>query len=50
MNVSVTDVVIPKNWVVAMTHGYHLDPNYYPEPEKFNPYRFQVNNTAIFVV
>uniref|UniRef100_A0A7I4CM47 Cytochrome P450 n=1 Tax=Physcomitrium patens TaxID=3218 RepID=A0A7I4CM47_PHYPA len=35
------DVVIPKNWVVAMTHGYHLDPNYYPEPEKFNPYRFQ---------
>ncbi|KAG0600327.1 hypothetical protein M758_11G024700 [Ceratodon purpureus] len=40
-DVQIKDVAIPKNWVIGLTHMFHLDERYFPEPEKFNPYRFE---------
>jgi cytochrome P450 len=40
-------VAIPKNWIIGLTHMFHLDERYFPEPENFNPYRFEVNCTRL---
>ncbi|KAJ0177947.1 hypothetical protein K1T71_006820 [Dendrolimus kikuchii] len=42
-----TDVVLKKGQTVLISpRGIHHDPNLYPEPEKFDPERFSVENSA----
>lgn len=42
-----TKLVIPSgSMVVIPTYCFHNDPKYYPEPEKFDPERFNDENKA----
>ncbi|XP_076257258.1 cytochrome P450 6a2-like isoform X1 [Rhynchophorus ferrugineus] len=42
-----TDVIIEKNSFVLVTNlGVHYDPEYYPDPMKFDPDRFTAENKA----
>lgn len=42
-----TDIIIePGVKVVISITGIHNDPEYYPDPEKFDPERFSPENTA----
>ncbi|KAI4460047.1 cytochrome p450 [Holotrichia oblita] len=42
-----TDLVLPKGQAVFIpTQGIHYDPEYYPDPEKFDPMRFSVENMS----
>ncbi|GJQ65575.1 hypothetical protein Trydic_g23113 [Trypoxylus dichotomus] len=41
-DISFEDVFIPKGMAVFIfLYGIHMNPNYYPDPEKFNPSRFE---------
>lgn len=40
-----TDLILPKGLVVFISvQGVHYDPEYYPDPEKFDPTRFSPEN------
>lgn len=42
-----TDLVIPKGTFTGIPmNAIHMDSNYYPEPEKFDPERFNDENKA----
>jgi cytochrome P450 family 6 len=42
-----SDVVLPKDSLVAIpVQGIHMDPNFYPDPLKFDPERFTPENKA----
>lgn len=36
--------LIPGDLVIFPTYSYHRDPNYFPDPNKFDPLRFSDNN------
>lgn len=45
--ISSTDFILPKNSdVILSVLGVHHDPEYYPDPEKFDPDRFTEENKA----
>lgn len=42
-----TDVTVPEGTCVMISvKGLHMDPNYHPEPEIFNPERFSEENKS----
>ncbi|KAL5070955.1 hypothetical protein RYX36_021842 [Vicia faba] len=48
MDVNINGYTIPKGWkVLTWTRAIHMDPTYYPNPEEFNPSRWDDHNIKI---
>ncbi|CAI8605412.1 unnamed protein product [Vicia faba] len=48
MDVNINGYTIPKGWkVLTWTRAIHMDPTYYPNPNEFNPSRWNDHNIKI---
>ncbi|KAL0116399.1 hypothetical protein PUN28_009786 [Cardiocondyla obscurior] len=48
INLETTEIIVPKGTLILMPiFGLHRDPSIYPDPEKFDPERFNADEIAI---